>query len=57
MRRSDMMSEVGMNLTPGFGAMQELRRPAFRFRVAEPYKIAGLGALLLMVVAAVGHLH
>jgi len=57
MRRSVIASEVGMNLAPGFGAMQELRRPPLRIRVGEPYKIAGYGALILLAVALVGHLH
>ncbi len=57
MRRAMMPSEVGAHLTPGFGALHELRRPSLRIRVAEPYKIAGYGMLILLAVSALGHLH
>ncbi len=57
MRRAVIGSEVGSNFTPGFGALHEMRRPPFRVRIGEPYKIVGYGALILLAVAALGHLH
>lgn len=57
MRRLVIGSEVGSSFSPGFGALHEMRRPAFRLRVGEPYKIIGYGMLILLAVATIGHLH
>jgi len=57
MRRVVIGTEVGAALTPGFGALHELRRPRFRLRVATPYRWVGLGALAILAISALGHIH
>jgi hypothetical protein len=55
MKRMVSGSEVGAQFTPGFGALQQLRRP--RLRIPAPYKWAGGALLALVALAAIGHLH
>lgn len=57
MRRVVIGSEVGVEFTPGFGALHRIRRPRFRLRVPLPYRWAGYGVLALVALAALGHLH
>jgi len=57
MRRVVMGSEVGVSHSLGWGAVQTMRRTTPRFRISEPYRIAGWSLMALIAVAAIGHLH
>lgn len=57
MRRVVIGSEVGATLTPGFGALHELRRPRLRVRLSAPYRWAGFGLIAVLALSALGHLH
>ena len=57
MRRAIFGSEVGSHFAPGFGAVHEIRPSRIRLRLGQPARFAAYGAMLLVAIAAIGHMH
>ena len=57
MRRAIFGSEVGSHFAPGFGAVHEIRPSRIRFRLGQPGRLAACGTMILVAIAAIGHMH
>lgn len=57
MRRTVIGSEIGAEFTPGFGALQQFKRPRFRLRLMTPLMRASLPVLAVIALSLFAYLH
>jgi len=57
MRRTVIGSEIGAEFTPGFGALQQFKRPRFRLRLTTPLMWASLPVLAVIALSLFAYLH